>query len=311
MVVAVGLLGCGLASGPASEAAYPGGNGSIAFNVEGRSGTWSETVRPDGRGRRRLGDFKSVSWSGSGRRLVALDYSSGGSPLVRADRVGRTLGTIPLPDSVPCDWGGCSPLEPNVRLYVADEGLALSPDGRTLAFVNDFDLPNMGLARWIWTVRTDGSRLRRLRAGTEPRWTPDGRRIVFQSWDELGSIEEVASMRRDGTDFRRVRTVTPFDELLDVSSDGRRVLWWGGEPRKRPSRNGLYTSELRGRDAHLIDRSLYAYDGCWSADGTKIVFSRLGPREATWVIPAAGGRKRRVLARPHEGLAWQPRRLRR
>jgi len=322
VAVAAGLLGCALASAPAAEATYPGRNGRIAFNSSESVGEFqvlrANAIRPDGTGRRELGDFAFPSWSASGRRLVAIAYpvdhrTGERARLVFADRRGSVRRAIPLPDTVRCDWAGCTPLEPNVAIWLRGEAPALSPDGRTVAFVNEFDLPNsqpQTVARWIWTVRTDGGRLRRLRAGTRPRWTPDGRRIVFQSWDELGSIEEVASMRPDGTRVRPLltdeRVVEP--ELLDVAPDGRRLLWRGRLRRPNGSQaSWLFRSHLSGRRAHVVDGSgLYPPDASWSPDGTKIVFSREGRGRATWIVPATGGRARRLLPRPHQALAWQP-----
>jgi Tol biopolymer transport system component len=131
---------------------------------------------------------------------------------------------------------------------------------------------------------------------------------VFQRFDAFGSIRSIASMRRDGTDRRRVLWTAQDDTLLDVSPDGQRVLWRGnGNSAKGPQRWGLYTSDLRGHHIHLVHRSPpYPSDGCWSPDGKSIVFSRQGPGGATWIIPAAGGHKRRLLDQPRAGLAWQP-----
>jgi hypothetical protein len=136
---------------------------------------------------------------------------------------------------------------------------ALSPDGRTVAFVQQsFDPAPPGTIqiRWIWTVRTDGSKLRRLALGDWPHWTPNGRRIVFQRFDAFGSIRSIASMRRDGTDRRRVLWTAQDETLLDVSPDGQRVLWRGnGNSPKGPQRWGLYTSDLGGHHIHLVHRS--------------------------------------------------------
>ena len=53
---------------------------------------------------------------------------------------------------------------------------AASPDGRLIAYTR------ISLARpgsQIWAVRKDGSHQRFLARGSEPAWSPDGKRIVF------------------------------------------------------------------------------------------------------------------------------------
>jgi hypothetical protein len=302
---------------PASEATYPGRNGRIAFNglhmVGGQQLLQTEAIWPDGSGRRVLGEYGFPSWAASGRSLAALAFPPGElADVVFAGRSGRVIGRAPLPDTLPCGWrGGCSKDGPRELRGFMLTAPALSPDGRTVAFVQQsFDPAPPGTIqiRWIWTVRTDGSKLRRLALGDWPHWTPNGRRIVFQRFDAFGSIRSIASMRRDGTDRRRVLWTAQDETLLDVSPDGQRVLWRGnGNSAKGPQRWGLYTSDLRGHHIHLVHRSPpYPSDGCWSPDGKSIVFSRQGPGGATWIIPAAGGHKRRLLDQPRAGLAWQP-----
>jgi Tol biopolymer transport system component len=307
--VAVVSLGGLLAGAPASEATYPGRNGPLAFSL---GPFWTETVRPDGGGHRRLGDFGTVSWASTGKRLVGVAYTRGErNRIVRADRHGKVLGTVALPETVPCDWEACSEPEEFLGLF-PDAAPALSPDGRTVAFVSEFFIPNsqpQERARWLWTVRTDGSGLRRLRPGDRPRWTPDGRRIIFQLFDALGSIEDIASMRPDGTGLRDLKRLGGNVRLVDVAPSGDRLLLWGSLPGM--SRSGLLTSDFRGRHARVIDGTASTDKGSWSPDGKLIAFVRSDPAAAIWVASANGGHKRRVLkrrllGRPGAWLAWRP-----
>jgi dipeptidyl aminopeptidase/acylaminoacyl peptidase len=321
--VTVGLLACLLATAPASQATYPGRNGSIAFNasqiVNGLEVVRTDVIRPDGSGRRELGRFWFPSWSASGRRLFAIeypiDYRSGElAHLVFADRLGRLRGEVPLPDSMPCGWPGCESYGPALVPRALFGAAAPSPDGRMVVFVQQvvshLDRASSGTEiPWLWAVRTDGSGLRRLVRGYQPHWTPDGRRIVFQRIGPYGQHNSIASMRPDGTGFRRVHPSAGDDELRDLSPDGRRILWWGDIRRRGEARFGLYTSAVRGGDVRLVHGSRLPYphnSASWSPDGSKIVFSREGPGRATWIVPAAGGQLRRLLSRPYQGLAWQP-----
>lgn len=308
---------------PVAQATYPGRNGSIAFNSVETVGEFemlsrTEAIRPDGTGRHVLADFGSPSWSASGRRLLGIaypaDYRSGElSRLVFADASGRLRGEVPLPDTQPCGWSGCASYGPAVVPQGLFGAPAPSPDGRTVAFVQQvtshLDRQSTGTnIQWIWTVRIDGSGLRRLVRGTRPRWTPDGRRIVFQRIGLYGQANSIASMRPDGTGFRRVLVSAGGDHFLDLSPDGRRVVWYGVIRREGELRYGLYTSSINGGGFRLVHSPPvpYRYDAAWSPDGSRIVFSRQLPPVGTWIVPATGGRPRRLLARPYEGLAWQP-----
>jgi len=87
-----------------------------------------------------LGDFGTVSWASSGRRLVGLAYTRGErTRIVLAGRRGKVLRTVPLPEIVDCAWKTCSGWGPAVDLYLFPYAApALSPDGRTVAFVSEF-----------------------------------------------------------------------------------------------------------------------------------------------------------------------------
>jgi Tol biopolymer transport system component len=258
---------------------------------------WTETVMPDGRGRRKLGDFTVGSWATSGRSLVGTTPDG----LVLADHRGRVLRTLPRPigpDGLPLYFGGPQ----------------ISPDGRTVAFVSEVVHPKAQpeiIIPWIWTVRTDGTQLRRLAMGTRPRWMPGGRRIVFQPNDGYGSDLGIALMRRDGRHKRQLVSENVEPRLLDLAPGGRRLLWWGTH-RPRPDRRSwvsrLVTSDLRGRNPKLISYS-FALSAGWSPDGNKVVLAAddVGMR-GTFIASATGGKKRRLLRRPRFGLTWQPRR---
>lgn len=320
------LVGCSLGPAPAAEATYPGRNGTIAFQtlktVEGFVLPRTEAIRPDGTGRHELADFAFPSWSASGRRLFgidyALDYRSGELPrLVFADGSGRLRGEVPLPETLPCGWVNCASYEPALVPRMLVGAPAPSPDGRMVAFVQQvmshLDAVSTGTnIPSIWTVRTDGSDLRRLVRGDRPHWTPDGRRIVFQRIGPYGQHNSVASMQPDGTAFRRVHVSSGDDRFLDLSPDAHRVLWWGNIRRRGGPEYGLYTSRVNGGDFRLVHSALERYNALarvnaasWSPDGTKIVFSEQ-QGSGTFIVPATGGRPRRLLARPHDELAWQP-----
>jgi Tol biopolymer transport system component len=233
LALAAGLvIGVGDARG-----AFPGANGRVAFAVE----KWRlpdpclptphgcdpevfsstiETVLPSGRGRRVLRAFpveegvgeSGPVWSPSGG---ALTFQQGSRlAIIRADGTGlRRLPQLTNGDGEPT-W---------------------SPDGRRLAFVGRrlccnwlYTVRRNGTAlrrvtaqevRWpawsttgtiafgltdgTYTIRPDGSRLRRLfgryrETGQQPDWSPDGSRIAFVA------RQHIFTMSADGRRLRRL-----------------------------------------------------------------------------------------------------------
>jgi Tol biopolymer transport system component len=77
-------------------------------------------------------------------------------------------------------------------------GVTWSPSGSRLVFP-----AKVGNAPRIFTVRADGSGLRKVTDGAAPAWSPDGSRIAFVREGEL------FTMAADGTDVQQVRGPLP------------------------------------------------------------------------------------------------------
>ncbi|MEO2002728.1 MAG: hypothetical protein ABGY41_01350, partial [Candidatus Poribacteria bacterium] len=115
---------------------------------------------------------------------------------------------------------------------------AYSPDGSTIAFTSDRNGRDE-----IYTIRTDGSRLRRLTdTGDDqrPRWSPDGQQIVFYRGVGKREIHVIDANGRNPqqlTEFgERARDPDWFDPTLSVSSAMRQVLTWGWLKQIGPAR---------------------------------------------------------------------------
>lgn len=107
-------------------------------------------------------------------------------------------------------------------------GLAWSPDGGRIAF---------GQADGLWTIGAKGIGLRRLaRKGWDPAWSPNGRRIIFESGEDGG----VYSVSASGGNLRRL---TDWGHHPSWSPDGRQIAFVVGD---------IYVMSAAGKKIHSI-----------------------------------------------------------
>jgi Tol biopolymer transport system component len=134
-------------------------------------------VGSDGSGLRRIAvGARAPAWSPDGRRLA---YESGVDPYYAAGSV--TISRLDGTGSVQVKAGNSD----------SDVGPVWSPDGTEIAF------QAASQARlWIYTVRADGTRKRRLTTGHNPTWSPDGRRLAFIDNYELITIDRNGKGKR-------------------------------------------------------------------------------------------------------------------
>jgi TolB protein len=125
-----------------------------------------------------------------------------------------------------------------------------------------------------------------------PRWSPDGRRILYTSYFQSGR-PDVFELVNDGGGWRR-ETFSSFqgtNSSAQFSPDGTRVamvLSGEGNP-------DIYVSNAEGRAVSRRTRSDTAKASpCWSPDGSRLVFaSEPGPQ--LYMISAAGGQAQRLF----------------
>jgi Tol biopolymer transport system component/tRNA A-37 threonylcarbamoyl transferase component Bud32 len=170
--------------------------------------------------------------------MVPLDGGSPGEP-VRVTRGVRRLRSAALsPDGT--QWAFAERTEQE-DLYVMnadgtgqvrltddphrDREVAWSPDGSRIAFYSDRDG-----AYHVWTIRPDGSDLRRVTPGEVamfPIWAPDGNRLAVG--DYAGGIASIVHLDAEGSPVRREQLLLPHLETglyspTSWSPDGQRIV---------------------------------------------------------------------------------------
>lgn len=146
-----------------------------------------------------------------------------------------------------------------------------SPDGATIAFESNRD----GEAA-VYTIRPDGSGLRRLTPsgspGEQPNWSPDGRQLVFGSIRD--GVRQLYLMKPDGSGVVALPgTINGF--LAAFSPDGRRLLF--GAQDTRPSMHyRVFVMRPDGSERRQLgDSTKSNEDPRWTVDGERVVFTQV------------------------------------
>jgi Tol biopolymer transport system component/cytosine/adenosine deaminase-related metal-dependent hydrolase len=145
---------------------------------------------------------------------------------------------------------------------------APSPDGRWLAF---------DLVTAIWVLPIGGGPARRLTDdladATQPQWSPDSRRLAFQSYRD-GNYH-LWVMNADGSGARQL-TSGPFDHREPKFSPDGRLLVFASD-RGGTGSYGVFTYDLgSGAIRALTDTPVEESYPSWYPDGRRVVFTSGG-----------------------------------
>lgn len=128
----------------------------------------------------------------------------------------------------------------------------------------------------VWVMNADGTGQRALlRDGDAPTWSPDGRRILF--FREYGAHSGVWVIRVDGGGERRLAEGEGRSEP-DWSPDGRTIVFVREDPNRAPIGEEIWLMNADGTGATPLVRrgaTWGATQPTWSPDGRKVAFIRV------------------------------------
>jgi Tol biopolymer transport system component len=254
---------------------------------------------------RRLGSPRAPAWS---PRRDELAFSA-----IREGRIDltQTIARIRL------DGSGLHRLASHPYGAVIDAGPVWSPDGRRLAYVRqrkwrppkDKPAPPVNATTEALDVvvasRTGRKRVIRLGGDdTDPRWSPDGRRIAFVHQVGRGRYE-LRTVRPDGRQVRRLGTGLLGPRNPAWSPDSRQLALTAIAADRRPH---LFVVDAAGRARQVPVTGLVAQvRPAWSPDGKLLAFTDYDGHLN--VIAPDGGEQRTVATLSGADffeLAWSP-----
>jgi len=273
-------------------------------------------IRPDGTIVRQVthpawGETDSAaSWSPDASRIVFEHDDADGYPnvaTVRADGTGLVQLTDCSIDSDPCSNG--TP--------------AWTPDGKTIVFEHCCVAGNGGYLDGLYTMRRDGSHIRRLTLNPDLNWgdgvptvSPDGRWIAFSRFigaadDPLNqNVSALFLIRSDGTGLHRVSSYDLMVDEKDWSPDGRRIVFTShAGSNTGPFRADVFTIRPDGGDlrqlTHTTTGADLAFFPTWSPDGRRIMFNYSPSADcASLYTMRADGSDVRPVTHPLCGALW-------
>ena len=252
-------------------------------------------MNADGSGKARLTSDPSwesgLAWSPDGQKIAFARGGAGGNSAIYVMNVDGSEQRRLTSEA----WGG---------------ELAWSPLGNKIAFVSRRD----GNAE-IYLMNADGSGLRRLTRNTvgdrNPVWSPDGRRIAFESNWQLNV------MNADGSGQRRLTRNGGRNFAPAWSPDGQKIAFERRLGRKKygpcSGCGRASTFEIWVMNADGSGQQRLTTQGAqpgWSPDGQKIAFMSERDGNAEIYAMNADGSEQRNLTRTRggkeSGLVWSP-----
>jgi tricorn protease len=274
-------------------------DGRSLYFMSDRTGAENIWTQPVGGGSpRQLTQFRAgrVLWpdiSTDGRTIVferdfsiwSLDVSSGKAAQVPIRRRGASIG----------------PVSEHLTLNANFSNLALSPDGRKVAFVARGEI-------FAASARDGGTAARvthSLANESQLQWAPDSRRLIYVS--ERGDVNHIFMYDFGSNTESQLTNNAKGDDAPKISPDGNLLAFVRDD-------KSLIVMDLASKQERVVATGYISASPRnlqWSADNKWVAYLGLSTRSFrnAYLVPAAGGESRAVSAIPNantNALSWSP-----
>ena len=273
-------------------------DGRSVYYMSDRSGAENLWVKPLSGEPRQITQFKAgrVLWpdiSTDGRTIVfernfslwSLDVGSGRAAEIPIRRRGASIG----------------PVSEHLTLTTGFSDLALSPDGRKVAFVARGEI-------FAASAREGGDAARVTRSlarESQLEWAPDSRRIVYIS--ERDNVQHIFQYDFTTSTETKLTAADKGDDAPKFSPDGKSLAFVRDDKQ-------LIVMDLATKQERVVANGFISASPrnlAWSADNKWIAYLGLSTRSFrnAYLVPAAGGEARAVSAVPNANtnvLSWSP-----
>jgi tricorn protease len=271
-------------------------DGRGLFFMSDRSGAENIWTQPIGGQARPVTQFRAgrVLWpdiSGDGRTIVferdfsiwTLDVASGRAAAVPIRRRGASIG----------------PVTEHLTLTTGFSNLALSPDGRKVAFVARGEI-------FAASSRDGGDATRVTRSlanENQIMWAPDSRRIVYVS--ERGDVNHIFMFDFSSNTEMQLTSNAKGDDAPKFSPDGTMLAFVRDD-------KSVIVMDLASKQERVVATGFISASPRnlqWSSDNKWVAYLGLSTRSFrnAYLVPAAGGESRAVSAIPNSNtsvLSW-------
>jgi Tol biopolymer transport system component/DNA-binding winged helix-turn-helix (wHTH) protein len=151
---------------------------------------------------------------------------------------------------------------------VSAQDVSFSKDGQSVAYVSYPD-------GTLWRANRDGSNPVQLSTppihATNPRWSPDGSKILFGDYEEIGADRIYLVSSQGGSPQRQVPDYSGDQDDPGWSADGRKIVFaWTGIEGKEHNLHNLVVLDLATSRVTPVPGSAGLWSPRWSPDGKYI-----------------------------------------